>query len=82
MFDRVSSAVSPPCASYVEANSDIAETESSDRHWFSDHLDAGKVMASRRCKLMEAIHSTEEHRYCGPVLNKLIYPHTSKQFIL
>ena len=79
---HVSSAVSPPCASYVEANSDIAETENSDRHWFSDHLGAGKVMTSTHCKLMEAIHNTEERACCCLVLNKLIHPRTSKQFVL
>ena len=68
MFHHISCAVSPPRASYVEANLDVAETENSDFHGFSHHLSAGKAMTSRHCKLM--------------VLNKPIYPHISKQFLL
>ena len=72
-------------ASYVGANSDIAETENSDRHVFADHLAAGKVVTSwtsRHCKFTEPIHNTQEQTRCGPVLNKLLHPHTSKLFVL
>ena len=49
--------VASPCASHVEANSDISKTENSDRHWFSDHIGAGKLMTWRHCKFREIICS-------------------------
>ena len=82
------SAVSSSCAGYVEANSDIAEMENSDRHWFSDHLGDGKVMTRRHCKFREPIyvHNTSPHKFksmnvdvvCCAVLNKPIH----QQFVL
>ena len=61
--------VASPCASHVEANSDISKMENSDRHWFSDHLGAGKVISSRHCKFKEPIHNIKERRCCCHLLS-------------
>ena len=61
MFNHVSSCFIncfTYCASYVEADSDIAEMESSDRHWFSDHLDAGE---SHDLKALQAHGTYSQH---------------------